>query len=50
MKTIDPATSWFKIVKISMYNTDEVTGGNDECIDKSYARVSQFLNNTWLSR
>ena len=47
---IDPATGWFKIVKILTFNLNEVTSGNDEYIDKSYARVSQLFNNTWLCR
>ena len=50
MTMIDSSTSWSKIVKVSMYDLDEVTGGNDDYIDNSYARVIQLLNNTWLRR
>ena len=34
MITIDPATDWFEIFKIPTYNLDEVTGVNDEYMDK----------------
>ena len=47
---IDPVTGWFKILEILTFDLDEVTGGNDEYIDKSYARVKQMFNNTWLCR
>ena len=50
MTMIDPATDWFKIVEIPTFNLDDVTGGNDEYIDKSSVRVSQFFNNIWLCR
>ena len=32
------------------FDLEEVTIGNDECIDKSSARVSQLFNNTWICR
>ena len=47
---IDPATGWFEIVDIPMFDLKEVTLGNDEYIDKSSARVSQLFNNTWVCR
>ena len=50
MTTIDLATGWFEIAEIPMFDLEEVTIGNDEYIDKSSARVSQFFNNTCLSR
>ena len=50
MAIIDSATGWFEIVKLPMYDINEVMCGNYEYIDKSSARVSQFFNNTWLSR
>ena len=50
MTMIDPPTGWFKIVEIPTYNLDEVTGGNDDYIDKSSTSVSQLVNNTWISR
>ena len=31
-----------------MFDLDEVIGVNTENIDKSYSRVSQLSNNTWL--
>ena len=34
MKIIDPATGWFEIVEIPMFDLNEVTDGNDEYIDK----------------
>ena len=34
MTMIDPTTGWFEIVKIPMFDLKEVTGGNDEYIDK----------------
>ena len=48
MTMIDPATGWFKIVKIPMFELEEVTIGNDEYIDKPSSRVRQFFNNTCL--
>ena len=50
MTIIDLATGWFNIIEIPMYDLDEITGGNDEDIDKSYAWVNQLFNNTWLCR
>ena len=47
---IDPATDWFEIVKIPTFDLEEVTIVNDEYIDKSYARVSQIINNIWIFR
>ena len=49
MTIIDPATDWFEIIKMSMYDLDDVMGSNYECIYKLSARVSQLFNNTWLS-
>ena len=43
MKTIYPSTGWFEIYKVLTYDLDDVTGGNDEYIDKSSARLIQFL-------
>ena len=34
MMMIDPTTGWFEIVEIPKFGLDEVTGGNDEYIDK----------------
>ena len=34
MTMIEPTTGWFKIVEIPTYYIDEVTGGNDDYIDK----------------
>ena len=50
MTMIKPATGWLEIVKIPMYNLDEVTGVNDEYLDKYSFRVIQLFNNTWISR
>ena len=50
MAIIEPATGWFKIVKIQTVDLEEVALGNYECIDKSSARVSQQFNNAWLYR
>ena len=50
MTIIDPSTGWFEIVEILTFEINEVTAGNDEYIDKSYSRVSQKFNNTWLCR
>ena len=50
VKTIDPATGCFDIVQIPIYDFDDVTGVNDEYIDKSSARVNQLFNSTWLLR
>ena len=50
MTMIYPATGWFKMVEIPMFDLEEVEIGNDEYIDKSSARVSQLSNNTWICR
>ena len=48
--TIDPEIGWFKIVEVPMFGLDEVTGVNDEYIDKSSYIVSQLFNNTCIRR
>ena len=50
MKMIDLAKGCFEIPKVLTYDLDEVTGGNDKYIDKSYARAIQLFNNTCLRR
>ena len=50
MTIIDPATGWFDIIEMPTFVLEEVTIGNDECMDKSSARVGQLFNNTWLCR
>ena len=50
MTMIDPATGWFEIVKITTFDLGALMAGNNEYIYKSYARLSQMFNNTWLCR
>ena len=50
MSIIGPDTGWFEISKVLTYDLDEVTGGNDEYIDKSSDRARQLFNTIWLSR
>ena len=50
MTIIDPATGWFEIVNIPMFDLEEGKIYHYECIDKSSARVSQLFNNTCLCR
>ena len=50
MKIINPTTGWIEIVKIPTYEVNEVTGGNDELMDKSSVKVSWMLTNKWLIR
>ena len=52
MTMIDPATGWFEIFEIPMFDLEKVTLGlgNDEYIDKSSARFSQLFNNTCVCR
>ena len=40
------STGWFEIVDIPIFDLEDITLGNDEYIDKSYARVIQMFNNT----
>ena len=47
---INTYTGWFDTIEVLTYDLNEVTGGNYEYIDKSYDRVSQLFNNTWLRR
>ena len=39
MTMIEPVTGWLEIVDIPTYSLGEVTGDNDEYVDKSSARV-----------
>ena len=45
---IDPETVWSKIVEKLMYDLDDVTGSNDDYIDKSSTRVRQLFNKNGL--
>ena len=47
---IDPATGWFKIVKVPCFGLDEVARLNYGYIDKLSARVSQMFNHIWSCR
>ena len=47
---IDPDIGWFEILEIPMFNLNEVALVNDAYIDKSFVRVSQLFNNTWICR
>ena len=49
MTMINPTTGWFELVKVPMYDLNELIGSNYEYIDKSYARVRHLFNNIWLS-
>ena len=48
MMMVGPATGWFEIVEIPMFDLDEVTARNDEYIDRSSYRVVQLFNNTFI--
>ena len=50
MTFLDPVTGWFEIVQVPLFNIDDVKNGNREVIDKTSARISQLLNQVWLSR
>ena len=50
MSIIKPTLGWFLIIEVPTYNLDEVTAVIDKSIYKSYSRVSQLFNNTWLGR
>ena len=41
MEMINPSTSWFEIVEVTMFDLDKVMGGNNKYVDKSSARASQ---------
>ena len=41
---IKPTTGWFEIVKVLTSDINELTGVNDEYIDKSSCRVSHLFN------
>ena len=43
MMMIDPATGWFEIVDIPMFDLNEVMAGNDEYIDKPSARFRHIF-------
>ena len=50
MRMLDPAPGWLEIVEIPTFNLYEVIAGNDEHIDKEYARFIQLFNNKWICR
>ena len=50
MTIIDPATGWFEIVKLPMFDIDEVTGGNNGYIEDFSASVIHLFNNTSICR
>ena len=50
MPIIEPTTGWVEIVEVPTFNLDDVTGGNDDYIDRSSSRLSKLFNDTWLSR
>ena len=50
MTFINPCTGWFEIAQVPYLDIEEIKIGNKEYIDKTSARISQLLNNTWLSR
>ena len=50
MTFLDPATGWFKIVQVPLFDIEDVKNGNKEVIVKTSARISQFFNQVWLSR
>ena len=45
---IDPATGWFKIIKVPWFDINEAARGNIEHVDKLPARVSHLFNKTFL--
>ena len=47
---IDPATGWFGIFDIPMFDLNAVMAGNDEYIDKLSARFRHKFNNTRIYR
>ena len=47
---INPITGWVGIVKVQMYDLNEVMVSNYEYINKLSYRASQLFNNTWISR
>ena len=50
MTIINPDMGQFEIFEVPTFDLDEGTGGIDDYIDNSSARVSQLFKNTWLSR
>ena len=50
MKIIEPATDWFETIKVPTFELEEVTGGNDDFVDKSSTRIDQLLHNRWIIR
>ena len=50
MEMIVNATGLFENFEVPTYDLNKVPGGNYEYIDKSYPKVSQLLNITWLIR
>ena len=45
---LDPMVVWYEIVKVPCFDINDVAYGNDECIDKSYARLGLLVNNKWI--
>ena len=50
MMMIKPAIAWFEIIKVPVFDLNEIMGGNDEYIDKSSTKVRKLLNKKRLWR
>ena len=48
MMMIEPAAGWFETSEVPTYDLDKVRGRNDDYIDNSSVRVSQFFNNMYI--
>ena len=50
MTFLDPATGWFEIVQVPLFDIEDIKNGNIKVIDKTLAIISQLFNQVWLSR
>ena len=48
MTFIDPSTGWLTIVEVPYYDSKEFQIVNTNYINKTYVRIIQFFNNTWM--
>jgi transposase InsO family protein len=55
MTMVDPATGWFEIAQVPVFDivwkdNDSIDTRDKSALDKSSARISQLFNQVWLSR
>ena len=50
MTMVDPVTGWFEITEVPYYSIEDAKRDENQCVDKSSARISQLFEQAWLGR